>query len=147
MKKLALGCRPILPRRPGAIAWRPLLTLALLAGVWLSASPQTRPAPPQPPPAPPPRADVFERLELERRGREREALRAKLERERLTAEGRLKAWEELRADLPQMRQLLDKIAEQLEKPDIGTELSISLIQMADELERLAKRARRNVRKL
>ena len=127
-------------------AWRLLLSLALLAGISLSALAQTRPTRPQPPSGPP-RTPTFDELARDRESQERATLRAQHERKRLVAEERLAAWEALREDLPQMRALLEEIEAELQKPDVGSQLSVSLVQMADELEKLARRTRKNIRKL
>lgn len=101
------------------------------------------------PTMPPPRSqtDRLEQIEREQQRQEREAARRKREQERAARFERREALRQLRADLPRLRQLLEQIQADLREIDVRTELNVNLRQRADELEKLAKRTRKNIRKL
>lgn len=101
------------------------------------------------PTTPPPRpgGDVFDQIEREQRRQEREAARRKKQQERAARVEHREALRQLRQDVPQLRDLLAQMEADLRETDVRTELNVNFSQHADQLEKLAKRIRKNVRKL
>lgn len=132
---------------------RGILFMFMALGLWLclggsralAQDSHRRPTPPPPPQRS--GGDVFDRVEREQQRAEREAARRKRQQERMARLDRREALQHLREDLPQLRSLLDQLNTELRETDVRTEFDVSLRQQADQLERLAKRIRKNIRKL
>lgn len=126
--------------------------ILLTLGVWICLAPigalgqesHRRPAPPPPAAS---GTDEFDRMEREQQRQEREAARRERQRKRAATLERREVLRALRSDIPQLRRLLEQIETELRETDTRTELNVNLRQRADELEKLAKRTRKNIRKL
>ena len=126
-----------------------LLLLALLTPFGLAQQSQKPPPPPFPRAQQPPSrtGSVFERLEGARARQERRDARTKQRRTRMANAERRRSVKQLRQDLPRLRQLLNEIQQELRQTDTRNVLSVGLHKKGDELEKLAKRVCKNIRKL
>ena len=132
------------------LSFRWLLATAFLgAGLVLAAPPQSTPPPrrdhvqPQPRPQP----DSTQQWEQERRRREEEARRERLRRASAARAERREALRQLREDLPKLQESALALEKKLADVDPEKELSVELREHGQEVETLAKRIHKNVKRL
>ena len=100
-----------------------------------------------PPQRPPRRTDPVEELERKRRQQEEEAKREQERRERAARADRREALRQVHEDLGKMRETLKALETTLAETDPDQELSLELRRRSEELEKLAKGVRKNIKRL
>jgi len=99
------------------------------------------------PQRPPRRPDSVEELERKRRQQEEEAKREQERRERAARADRREALRQVHEDLGKMRETLKALETTLAETDPDQELSLELRRRSEELEKLAKGVRKNIKRL
>lgn len=138
--------------RGGVVHWAVAVGILAAGSLAVGSGPVAAPAVPaaaqkRVPQPPPPRTDSVEELERKRRQQEEAAKREQERRERAARADRREALRQLQEDLGKMHETLKAFEAALSATNPDQELSLALRQQSEELEKLAKRIRKNAKLL